>query len=182
MKRHLFRLVPLTGALVAAWIVYSNHPTQIWALLKTAGVGLIAASAAHLVPMIASAGNWRPLIRETNRPSLLCMLRIVWIRESINALLPVARIGGEFASFHLLRREGIAPAAAVASIVVDMQLGLISQVLFILVGVSFLFAQTQSDSLRLAAHLAQGVATLIPVVLGFSVLQHAKPFRCSHVF
>src|SRR4051794_41915647 len=34
----------------------------------------------------------------------------VWIRESVNGLLPVARVGGEIASYRLLRGEGVAGA------------------------------------------------------------------------
>jgi hypothetical protein len=65
-----------------------------------------------------------------NRPSLAGMLHLVWIRESVNSMLPVARIGGEIVSFRLMRRGGWSASMATASLVVDMQLTLISQMMF----------------------------------------------------
>jgi glycosyltransferase 2 family protein len=58
------------------------------------------------------------------------MLRLFWIFESVNSLLPVARIGGEIVSFRLLSRAGLRASFAAASLVVDMQLTLISQLAF----------------------------------------------------
>jgi putative membrane protein len=105
------------------------------------------------------------------------MLKLVWIRESINGLLPVARIGGEIVSFRLLGRVGVRPATAVASLVVDMQLTLISQVAFALIALGYVAELASSDSVRLAGRLAWGLAGLMPVLLLFALVQHARPFE-----
>jgi putative membrane protein len=127
--------------------------------------------------MLPNAWDWRSLMRDAERPSLATMLKLVWIRESINGLLPVARIGGEIVSFRLLGRVGVRPATAVASLVVDMQLTLISQVVFALVALGYLLELTSSESARLAGRLAWGLAALMPVLLLFVLVQHARPFE-----
>ena len=62
----------------------------------------------------------------------------VWIRESVNGLLPVARVGGEIASYRLLRGEGVAVAPAAASLMVDMAISILSQLVFALLGLALL--------------------------------------------
>jgi putative membrane protein len=58
-----------------------------------------------------------------------------------------------------------------------MQLTLISQVLFTLVGIGFLFAHAASGTLRLAADLAWGIVALTPPLVLFALVQHASPFE-----
>ncbi|WP_296650039.1 lysylphosphatidylglycerol synthase domain-containing protein [Paraburkholderia sp.] len=175
--KHLGRLAALLGLAIAAWLVWRDHPETIFRLLQGAGAGLLLAAAAHILPMLANAWDWRTLIRPAQRPTFLTMLRLVWIRESINSLLPVARIGGELVSFRLLGRLGVRPATAAASLVVDMQLSLISQFVFALVAVGFLLEQASSDTARVAGQIAWGVAALAPVLLLFALVQHARPFE-----
>ena len=108
------------------------------------------------------------------------MLHLVWIRESVNSMLPVARIGGEVVSFRLMRRRGLRGSTAAASLVVDMQLTLISQLMFTMVGIGFLFAHAASGTLRLAADLAWGIVALTPLLVLFALVQHASPFERHH--
>jgi len=105
------------------------------------------------------------------------MLKLVWIRESINGLLPVARIGGEIVSFRLLGRAGVRPATAVACLVADMQLTLISQVLFALVAGGYLLDHSSSDTVRFVGRLAWGIAAFTPLLVLFALVQHARPFE-----
>jgi hypothetical protein len=105
------------------------------------------------------------------------MLRLVWVRESVNSMLPVARIGGEVVSFRMLKGWGVRPSTAVGSIIVDMQLTVISQLLFTMIGIGFLCAHAQSNALRLAGQLAWGVVVLTPLLVLFALVQHASPFE-----
>jgi putative membrane protein len=105
------------------------------------------------------------------------MLRLVWVRESVNSMLPVARIGGEIVSYRLMRRWGLGASIATASLVVDMQLTLISQMMFALVGIGFLLTHAASNTLHLAGDLAWGVVALTPVLVLFALVQHASPFE-----
>lgn len=175
--KHLGRATALVGLVIAIWLVWREHPSTIFRMLQGAGAGLLLAAAAHVLPMLANAWDWRTLIRPAQRPAFAAMLRLVWIRESINSLLPVARVGGELVSFRLLGRLGVRPATAAASLVVDMQLTVISQLLFALVAVGYLLEQTSSDTARVVGQIAWAIAALAPLLLLFALVQHARPFE-----
>jgi putative membrane protein len=175
--KHLARVAALLGLAIAIWLVSREHPTEILHLLQGAGAALLLAAAVHALPMCANAWDWRTLIRPAQQPPYPTMLRLVWIRESINGLLPVARVGGEIVSFRVLKRLGVRPATAAASLVVDMQLTLISQLLFALVAVGYLLERTSSDTARVAGQLAWAIAALAPVLFLFALVQHARPFE-----
>jgi putative membrane protein len=127
--------------------------------------------------MLVNACGWRTLILGTRRPGLPATLYLTWIRETVNSMLPVARIGGEVVSFRLLRQWGVRPSTAVASLIADMQLTVLSQLLFTMVGIGFLFAHTQSNTLRLARDLAWSVVAITPLLVLFALIQHASPFE-----
>ncbi|SAK53329.1 membrane protein [Caballeronia hypogeia] len=181
--KYLGSAAALLGLMIAGWLIWRDDPVAVLRLLESAGAGLLLAALVHVLPMLPNAWDWRLLIRDAERPSFASMLKLVWIRESINGLLPVARIGGEIVSFRLLGRVGVRPATAVASLVVDMQLTLISQVVFALIALGYVLEQTSSDSARLAGRLAWGLAGLMPVLLLFALVQHARPFeRAARTF
>jgi len=175
--KHLGRVAALVGLLAALWLIWNDNPVAVLALMRTAGLGLVLAGLVHVLPMLANARDWQTLIRGAHRPSFFAMLRLVWVRESVNSLLPVARIGGEIVSFRLMRRWQVRSSTAVASLIVDMQLTLISQLLFTMVGIGFLLAHAQSNALRLADDLAWGVVALTPLLVLFALVQHANPFE-----
>jgi putative membrane protein len=177
MSKHLGRLAALAGLIAALWLVWRDNPGTVLGLMRAAGAGLIVAALAHVLPMLANARDWQTLFRRPARPPLGAMLHLVWLRESVNCMLPVLRVGGEVVAFRLLRRRGMRPATIAASLVVDTQLTLISQLLFTLIGIGFLFAGTQSSAGRLADNLAWGVAALTPLLVLFSLVQHASPFE-----
>jgi putative membrane protein len=175
--RNLGRVSALVGFAAALWLVWHDNPRAVLALMRAAGAGLALAGLAHVLPMLANAKDWQTLIAGPGRPGLAGMLRLVWIRESVNSMLPVARIGGEIVSFRLMRRGGMEAPTAAASLVVDMQLTLVSQLMFTLVGIGFLLTHAASGALRLAGELAWGVVALAPVLLLFAIVQHASPFE-----
>jgi putative membrane protein len=175
--KHLGRVAAFIGLIVSCWLIIHDDPKAVLGLMRAAGVGLVLTGLFHVFPMLANARDWQTLIRSTHRPGILGMLRLVWIRESVNCMLPVARVGGEVVSFRLLRRYGLRGATAVASLVVDMQLTLISQVMFTICGIGYLFSHAESQTLRLAGNLAWGVVALMPILLLFALVQHANPFE-----
>ncbi|AJK48544.1 flippase-like domain-containing protein [Burkholderia plantarii] len=177
MKKSLGAVAAAIGLAIAIWLVWRDHPATILAQLREAGAGLLLAAAVHLLPMLANAADWRLLIRRAPRPGFGAMLKLVLIRESVNGLLPVARIGGEIVSYRLLRRLRVKPATAIASLVVDMQLTLISQFVFALLALGWLLEHSASDTNRLVGRLAVGIALAAPVLLLFALVQHARPFE-----
>lgn len=177
MKRHLGRVAALIGLALSIWLVAREDPSAVVGLMQGASWGLVLAGCVHVLPMLANARDWQTLVRGVNRPTLARMLFLVWMRESINSMLPVARIGGELVAYRLMRRSGLRSSTAAASLVVDMQLTVASQLLLTLAGITYLLAQSRSDTLRLAAELALGVVVLAPLLMLFVMIQHARPFE-----
>ena len=170
------RLAALIGFLAAVWLFLRDHPEAVLSLMRTAGAGLFLAGAVHVLPMLANAKDWQTLIRARGRPPLSGMLHLVWMRETVNCMLPVARIGGEIVAFRLLASRGVAGSTAVASLVVDTQLTLISQLLLTLGAIGYLLNHGASGALRLAGNLTWALAALTPILLLFALVQHANPF------
>jgi glycosyltransferase 2 family protein len=171
---HLGKVLALAGLVLAVWLFLRDDPQTIIALLSQAGVGLVAVSLIHVAPMALNARGWQILLPGAGRPNLVSMTRIVWIRESVNSLLPVARIGGEIVSFHLMRKIGVRRAPAAASLVVDMALCILCQLAFALLGVVLLATYQTND---VALRLGGGVAVMAAIAALFIVVQNAGPFE-----
>ena len=138
MLKHMGTLVALAGLALAIWLVLLQDLSTLGSELLKGGPLLVAAALAHVPTMTLNAQAWRILVVATSMPRLWMMLRIVWVRESVNGLLPVARVGGEIVSYRLMRLAGINSADAIASLAVDMALSIVSQAVFAIFGVVLL--------------------------------------------
>jgi glycosyltransferase 2 family protein len=173
--KHLGRLLALAGLLLALWLFLHEDAGAIWGLLRQAGAGLLLAGLFHVLPMLLNAWAWRAILPGALRPALGAMTWVVWIRESVNGLLPVARIGGELVSYRLLRRLGLRRAPAAASLVVDMALSILSQFAFALLGLGLLLASGSGGGL--SRQLAVGLLLLAPLGIVFILVQRAGLFE-----
>lgn len=159
--RHLVRFTALAGLILAIVLFWTEDAHAIASLLAQAGFGLVLAGFFHVVPMILNARAWQVILPGRRRPSLARMTKLNWIRESANALLPVARLGGEIAGYRLLRRAGVRRSPAVASIIVDMALSILSQFAFAVLGFCLLLKATGATPL--VVHVAYGLAAATPL-------------------
>ncbi len=121
--------------------------------------------ALHLFQLWLSARGWRSLLPPGPLYDGLFSLRVV--REGIDSLLPVAQVGGEAVGAQLLARRGPSLATAAASVVVDMTLEFLSQLVFLLMGIGTLAAVSTGDGWRgwlyAAATIAVSLAGLVAV-------------------
>ncbi|MFC0397694.1 lysylphosphatidylglycerol synthase domain-containing protein [Paraburkholderia rhizosphaerae] len=175
--RYVGRFAAAAGLLVSLWLVMQDDPDTVLNLLRASAVGLVVAALAHVLHMFANARAWQTLMLAPRAPRYLTMLGLLWIRESINGLLPVVRIGGDVVSFRLLVKSGLLSSMAAASLIVDMQLTVISQLLFAAISVGYLFAYVQSATLHIVSHLAWGIVVIAPAFAIFALIQHANPFE-----
>jgi putative membrane protein len=133
-------VLALAGLALALGVIAAQDFSAVWALLAAAGLGLALAAAAHLPSMVLNAWAWAVLMPGRARPSLAAMTFNVWVRESVNGLLPVGRVGGEVASYRLLRVQGVGRAPAAGGLLMDVALSILSQLVFVLLGVALLAA------------------------------------------
>ena len=105
---------------------------------------LPALVALHLLQLLISTQAWRLLLPKGTRLRHLYRLRI--IREGIDSLLPVAQVGGEVVGAQLLARDGSPLAKAAASVVVDVTVEFLSQLVFLLIGVAAMAALSSNGA------------------------------------
>ena len=82
-----------------------------------------------------------------------------WIGEAVTVLLPFASISGELVRVRLAIRYGIAGAPAFASIIMDAAVAVVSQLLFVGLGVA-LYAEFATDGESLSQPILLGCAAL----------------------
>ncbi len=128
----------VVGLAAVAFLVAANDPAEIFGLLGATGWGMLAVVALRLPQILFAALGWAPLIDGPRRPGWAALVRMRWIRDSVNALLPVAQVGGEFVRVHLLVRRGTGTAPATASVAVDLAAELAAQFVFAAIGVAVL--------------------------------------------
>jgi putative membrane protein len=187
--KHAGRWIAALGVVVAVALFVSEGLAPIAGLLASAGAGLLIAALFHIVPMTFNAIAWRLLLQAPGRGGLACVGLALWIRESVNGLLPVARIGGEIASYRLLVRRGLARPDVAASVVVDMAVALASQGLFCLLGVALLVGTRLNvqGTTSLLAQLIGGCVVLLLLPAVFVVLQRTRVIarlmqKAEHLF
>ena len=131
----------LLGLGLAAWMLQSYGVGEVMAVLTRAGWrGSLAVIAFHLVQIWFSAGAWQAIIGAAGavRLPLHAYIRLRWIREGVNNLLPLAQIGGEFVAARLLQRRGVLLAPAVAGTIADLLMEFKTQILFTVLGLALL--------------------------------------------
>lgn len=150
----------LIGLGLAITLLVSNDIGRIAQALAHAGWGILFVVALHLPQTLFSTYGWRVLIDQPKPPRMWLLYRLRWIRESANALLPVAQIGGDFVRARLLAQRGVPLRTAVASSMVDLSVEMAAQIVFTLFGVGLLLMRPHGDDvipLAVGATVAGGV-------------------------
>jgi len=158
------------GCAALAWIVASVGVDAIGHALARGGWALPMMIAVHLVQLLLSAQAWRiGLGADTLGPGQVFYIR--WVREGVNALLPVAQIGGQVAGAQLLVRAGLTPVQATAGTILDLTLEAASQLVFTVLGVWVLFDMRQDR--HWLPWVESGLVLLAAGVVGFIIAQRA---------
>ena len=140
-RKHLIWQAGLSSAVGLALIsalLAMNDAGEIFQALLGAGWGISAVILIRAVQTFLSGLAWRALLAQPAPPGWLMFGVWRWIREAINALLPVAQIGGEVIGARLMALRGVALNAAAAATAVDLTMEMASQVAFTLCGVGLL--------------------------------------------
>jgi putative membrane protein len=177
----------LGGVVLLGVLAYSSSPATVAAALSGGGLPLVAAALYRVVTLSINTMSWRALLPRAGRPRFATLLRLRWIGESVNALLPVAQIGGDFVRARLLAVSGMSGAEATAAMVADVTVSAATQVLFTMLGVAALAVGvpegiptgTRAGTVVVAAVLtAASAAALLTVArIGVSRIVAALPTR-----
>ncbi len=173
-RRRLVTLLALgLGLLATAGLIAWSGGAALLDSLAAVGWGLLGVAALHLLVMQVNALSLRPLLARTpggspgGPPSALRLLRLWWIGDAVNSLLPVAQIGGELVRARLLTRDGVAGAEAGAAVIATLTAGIVTQILFAAAGLLVLALLAAPGEAQALPWLALGLAVLAGAVWAF---------------
>lgn len=166
------------GVLLFAGVLISQDLPAIMATLAHAGWGLFLVALFHLLPLLLDAMAIRVLVEQASgRKPYWDSLLARWVGESANSLMPAGQIGGPVLMARHLTQRGMRMQEAAAAITVSTTLQTFAQIVFALIGVVVLGAQTShfsSVALRTSALIAS--AFLAVQVGGFYLIQRRGLF------
>ena len=147
---------------------------RVVAALASSRWGLFALCIFHLLPMLAAANCWRRLIPGTTRPSFWTAFTLQWVGGSVNSLLPVAQVGGDFVRARLLTLRDVSSSIAGASVIVDLTIAVGVQIIFSSAGILMLTQYEELDNTTFAVGI--GVVILGILITGFTIAQRTGLF------
>jgi putative membrane protein len=165
----LAALFGLLGLAVATGIIVWSGYAQILQALAGAGWGILWTGLFHLVPMLCCVIGWQALMPGKNRPPLGFFLYVLWLRSSVNNLMPVARVGGEILAVRVMMKHGIIKTSAIASTIVELTMSVIAVFLFDVTGIT-LFALHVNDR-SIVMQLVLGLLLSMPAIAALLFVQ-----------
>ncbi len=165
------------GLGLAAWLIAAHDAAAIGAAVAAVGWGLGLICLVRVLPILCDAIGWRVLFPVAWRPAPWPTFWIRWVSESVNALLPVAQIGGEVVRSRLISRRSVVPepaiggAQAAASVVADLTTGMVGTMMFSVTGVVLLLQRTTSE--EVAGALYWAMAAMAGMLLAFLAAQRS---------
>ena len=163
------------GAAALVWILHSagveaGGLAAVGRDVAFAGWVLPLTAIVHLGQLFLSAQAWRQALG-LHAVRHWQIFRLRWIREGVNALLPVAQIGGQVVGAQSLAQAGVAPNLAAAGTILDLTIEAIAQLLFTLAGIGALLALRQDHAWL--GWVVGGLAFTSAGVAAFVALQRA---------
>ncbi len=175
--RLVLSLAGLLGLALATYLVADHGAAAILAAMLAIGWGLVAVTLFHLVPMFLANLSWRELLPRESRPGAFPLLWIRWVRESVNTLLPVAQLGGDLVCARLVHIQGVPAASAIASMVVDLTVSVLTQLVFVALGLVLLLMRSLEPAvLTVVWGVAVGMAILVAAMTVFVLVQRIGMF------
>ncbi|HQU17161.1 MAG TPA: lysylphosphatidylglycerol synthase domain-containing protein [Gammaproteobacteria bacterium] len=160
----------LLGLALATGLIVHSGLGAILRVLDLAGWALLWVIPVHFIPIALDAAGWRVLLKAEPRAGFWFLSWVASVRDSINALLPVARVGGEIVGVRLLMARGVTGATAGASVIVEITATLVMQFLFTLIGLAILLYYLRDNGAARAVLI--GLLASLPAIIVFFLLQH----------
>jgi putative membrane protein len=160
-------------SVVVALIVYQGA-SEVWSALRRAGWGVPAIAALYPFALLVDTECWRLLLPAESRPPFAALLAPRWICDAVNGLLPSAQVGGDLVRARLLALRGVPGADAGASVVADITAGVVTEILFTLLGIGLLLRSGGAGRTALAA--SAGLVFFAGLVAAFCLAQRGGLF------
>jgi putative membrane protein len=168
-------LLGFAGAVLFTALLIRQGVKSVGATVATAGWGIAAVAAFHFVPLFLDTVAWWVLFPEAERPRLQSLFWMRWIGESVSNLVPSAAVGGDIVRARLATITGTPMAVSAATVIADITLGVITQIIFTLLGLVLLVRATGWTSL--VGPTLMGALVGVAAVTGFYFVQRLGMFR-----
>jgi putative membrane protein len=160
--------IALAAGLALLIALVMHEGSAILIPLARAGRVLLWLVPLHALPIFLDTLGWRVLIARWSESRPGTLFWIATVREGINRLLPAANIGGEIVGIRLLAERGVDGVVSAASVTTEVVLTVVSQYLFVALGVACLLRIT--DTVQFVDDVLIGLASSLPVVVILAVL------------
>jgi putative membrane protein len=168
-------LLGFAGVALFIILLLREGAGQVATAIAHVGWGLLALTLYHFVQTFSDSAGWLALIPKENKVGLIRSFFLHWMGESVNNLLPAARVGGDIVVARVAAMWGMPLKTAIAAIIVDVTVGIVAKVFCLLIAGFFLVAATGRRDL--AQPVLVAVLTSVLAVTGFYVVQRAGVFR-----
>jgi len=152
-------LAAVIGLIVLVWLLLNEGIAGIFTVLSLVGLNIAWICIYRVVPIVLDAHGWNQLFSREQRPCFADLARARWLAESVNTLFPVGQVGGHILRARLIGRKGKGSNEAGATVMVDFTIGLLTQVVFTILGLALLLHQIGQY------HAATGIWTGIGIAL-----------------
>jgi putative membrane protein len=174
-RKALAWILLMAGLAGAGALVIVFGADEVLGAVRRVGWGIAVVCAWRVVPLLASTLAWRALIPLPGRIRLAALGFQRWIAESANNLLPLLQVGGDIVRARLALRRGVPADQAAASVVGDITAGLVTQVIFAIVGLSLIVSRGNGSG-RVLLGLGGGILVLVAILAGFAWFQRSRFF------
>jgi putative membrane protein len=138
--------------------------------------GILAVTAFHAIPLVLDAVAWRAVVDPAERASTVACSVARWVGESFSSVLPAAQVGGEVARGRVLALFGVRYVAAGASVVVDMTVGIVSELVYVILGVAIIAVLAVGADAEQKAQLIAAFVSFLILIAVMVLAQTSQPF------
>ncbi|HEX8680483.1 MAG TPA: flippase-like domain-containing protein [Chthoniobacterales bacterium] len=175
-KVHLtLYLFGLAGAALFTFLLVRQGSGDVVSAFRRAGWAIALVTAFHAIPLFLDAVAWWVLFPREARLSLWTLTWMRWIGEAVSTLVPSAAVGGDIVRTRLAATHGVPLRLGGGTVLVDLTLGVFTQLPFTLLGLWLLVEVTGSRSFVGPTLLALVTGTI--AVGGFYFVQRLGMFR-----
>jgi putative membrane protein len=150
-------------ALLTGLVAYFGFESVMQAVLSSEWGSALVVLARAIALCGCGVGWWFLLTPKGPPPRIVVALR--FIREAINGLLPFAVVGGDVIGARLLSHFGTAMSLAIASVLIDIFVQVVSLLIYVAAGVGIVFDVPGPHRLSTVTFVMLAVA--LPAVAGF---------------
>jgi uncharacterized protein (TIRG00374 family) len=173
----LTRWLFLAGVALFAWLIWRVGAAPIGHLLLGVGWKAVLLPLPHiLITLSETTGWWFAFSRDGCPKRLATLLRFTVASRAIQGVTPSVSQATELVRIHLLRQAGVRPDLATASVVTAKTTASVSELTFIVLGLTALLGSVAIDPAA-AAWAVGGVGVLALVLAGFLTWQRLGFFR-----